>query len=167
MSNTLQPSYHAIANLGDVNPLEYGGAFVMVDRRGIYTPQLWVWDVDSNPIEEKGRLYRFDIPKCHILADSFAVGDNKHHPNHPAWYGDHDTLKSIASFGGMTVREFVGMLVHFNPIQRAQAFRLIAEHSGYENFDSYPLDGDKEVHKMVRRCKRQTVAAANWQDGLA
>lgn len=32
---TRQPLWTRIANLGDVNPIEYGGFFVYVDRRGL------------------------------------------------------------------------------------------------------------------------------------
>jgi len=39
---TNQPSWHCIANLGDATPEDHGGAFVLVDKRGIYTPELWL-----------------------------------------------------------------------------------------------------------------------------
>lgn len=41
---TNQPKWHCVANLGDVNPLEYGGAFVLIDATGVYPPELHVWD---------------------------------------------------------------------------------------------------------------------------
>ena len=43
---TAQPSYFCIANLGDSDPFLYGGAFVCIDRRGIYDPILLIYDTD-------------------------------------------------------------------------------------------------------------------------
>ncbi|NCC40917.1 MAG: hypothetical protein EOM21_16010 [Gammaproteobacteria bacterium] len=41
---TNQPVWKVIHNLGDATPLEYGGAFLLVDETGVYAPELIVWD---------------------------------------------------------------------------------------------------------------------------
>ena len=54
---TNQPSWKVIANLGDATPLEYGGAFLLVDETGVYCPELIVWDeptVNDHPISWGG-----------------------------------------------------------------------------------------------------------------
>jgi hypothetical protein len=167
MSATKQPSYHAVANLGDVNPLEHGGAFVMVDRRGVYAPQLWVWEPEANVMEEKGMLYRFDIPTCRFTDEGGGLNDNPHHPNSIAWYATREKLKSVAASWGVSVRELTGLLTSSDPVQRGRGILAVARVMGLHEFDSYPEDGCGLIHQMIRKCKRQTVAAMNWKDGLA
>jgi hypothetical protein len=164
---TTQPSYHAVANLGDANPLEHGGAFVMVDRRGIYTPQLWVWEPEANIMEGKGLLFHVELPKCEFIEEGGGLSDNRYHPTHPAWYATRDKLKSVASSWGCSVRELTGMLTSSDPVQRGRGFLAVARVVGLYEFDQYPEDGCGPVHKMIRTCQRQTVAAMNWKDGLA
>jgi hypothetical protein len=55
---TNQPSWKCICNLGDATPLEYGGAFLMIDETGVYDPELVVWDeptVNNRPISWGGQ----------------------------------------------------------------------------------------------------------------
>ena len=35
-----QPKWKKIANLGDVNPLDHGGLFVLIDETGVYPPEM-------------------------------------------------------------------------------------------------------------------------------
>jgi hypothetical protein len=48
MSQTLQPSYWCIENLGDVDPLQHGGKFVCIDRRGVYAPIMLILQEPEN-----------------------------------------------------------------------------------------------------------------------
>ena len=55
-----------IANLGDANPLDHGGAFVMRSIDPRETPQLWILEApcdDADPPLE-WTLYRFDLDRC-------------------------------------------------------------------------------------------------------
>lgn len=57
---TNQPSWKLLTNLGDVTPLEYGGAFLLVDETGVYDSELVVWEeptMNSVPISN---LYTTD-----------------------------------------------------------------------------------------------------------
>ena len=71
---TNQPSYHCITNIGDVNPEEYGGQFVCIDKTGFYDPILLVYDADFDT------LYDITLTRC-IRVNEESVSDNVYHPS--------------------------------------------------------------------------------------
>lgn len=48
-------------------------------------------------------------------------------------------LQSVANFADWKLEELREALRSEDPVERAQAYRSIADYHGYENFDSYPL----------------------------
>ena len=144
---TRQPNWKLVANLGNVHPIDHGGAFVYEDATGVYVPELEVLQC-GNEHYPYWQVYRFDIPRC-TLANG-VLSDNKFHPGVWVWfakpeserkYRPQDTtyLKNVADFRGTTEQEMVKSLTSENAIERASAYIAIAEYHGYENFDSYPL----------------------------
>lgn len=156
-----QPKWKLIANLGDVNPIEYGGYFVYVDETDVYPPEA---ELLCEPSDECGRchgvcgndydlciyscechqytVYRFILERC-TLIDGI-LSDNRFHPEHMAWFGYRDKdrpqdsdLNDVASFAAMP--DIAELLCSANPIDRACAYRAIGEYHGFENLDSYPL----------------------------
>jgi hypothetical protein len=129
MPTTLQPRWHVAANLGDVNPLDYGGSFVLIDSTGIYDPELWRFDPDSM------QLYRFSIEQCHRTPTG-EIGDNNYHPSLAAWFGSAESLRSVGGFAdsGDLQRHLCGS----NIIDRAFAYLALCDYHGSDNFDSYP-----------------------------
>jgi hypothetical protein len=163
MSKTAQPAYHCIANLGDMSPLTEGGCFVLVDRRGIYDPQVWDWDPDGR------KLHRYDIPQCFpCTGKPVAIGHNRFHPHLAEWFGDAKSLHSVADTHGVALLELRTMLMHSDPLQRAEGYRMVARNFGRENFDNCPETlTPKEAKLLINRLLRQCAAADGWKDGLA
>lgn len=131
MNATNQPVWKMIANLGDVNPLDYGGYFVYIDETGVYPPE-------AERLEESHKGYevhRFILDRCTYT--NGILSDNKFHPEHPAWFAD--DIDSAASFVGQDAQELIDALCDPDPCMRAEAYRAIGDYHGWENLDSYPL----------------------------
>jgi hypothetical protein len=141
--NSQQPRWSVAANLGDANPLEHGGDFVLVDTLGVYDPELWRFDADTM------QLARFSIDQCHPLATG-GVGDNAYHPFNPAWFGSFDDLARVAAFvGNVDLRRH---LCGHNVIERAAAYIALCDYHGVANFDSYPVTLTRaKAAKLIRR----------------
>lgn len=159
---TKQPAQFCIANLGDNSPLDHGGAFLLVDRRGIYAPMMWVWE------PEEMKLYRFDIPKCiPVFGDCDSVTDNPYHPDRPVWFGHEEKLRSVASTCGMYTHNLRDALTNHDPRERAHAYLNVANHFGLHEFDHYPDTMTRgEAKELIQRLCAQIVVADQWKDGL-
>jgi len=127
-----QPAWHCVANLGDVNPLEHGGQFVMIDRRGVYDPELWIFD-ENLP----DRFYCVTLTRCHKIDDD-AVGDNMYHPRSHAWFGDKRALISVSESCDIPVWKLIEQLCDSKPIIRAHAYMSLVFIHGRQNFDHDP-----------------------------
>lgn len=133
-----QPTWKCIANLGDVDYLEYGGYFVFEDTTGVYPPEA---ELLQEPCEDETRytVHRFVLEPCTFVDG--VLSDNAS-PTHSAWFAD--SLQSIADFVGMTYLELVIALCDTSTREgaikeRAHAWRAIGDYHGFDNLDSYPL----------------------------
>lgn len=156
-----QPSWHCIANLGDVNPLEHGGDFVMVDKRGCYTPELWHWEPDTS------KMYEVTLERCVCPGYSEQVFDNRHYPDKPAWFGTKSNLESAAGTCGMNVIYLRSLLCDSNPVQRAQGYLVLCSNFGFFEFDSSPrqLEGPHAAG-LCRVLLHHIKMAECWKDGI-
>jgi hypothetical protein len=176
MVRTQQPAWHCIANLGDADPFLHGGQFLMIDRRGIYPAELWVF---SEWLEESPQmtLHTIVLDPCYpVISDGETVGlsDNRFHPSMAAWFGDLHKLKwdlyklkSVSSFIGMECNE-LAQLFCGNPYDRAIAYAAVADYYGLGNFDSYPrvFDTKREAKSFCKRMLAQIKKAEALPDGL-
>ena len=168
MSTTKQPSFHCVANLGDANPFEDGGRFLMVDRRGIYDPELLVfseWTEESPTMT----LHTIELEPCFpIDRDNGChdIGDNIHHTYMAAWFGKHEDLESLASFIGIEPLK-LRQLFCGNPYDRAQAYGAVADYWGLANFDQYPrtFTTKREARAFCNRMLSQIKRADSLPDG--
>ena len=136
-----QPVWKLVANLGDVNPLDYGGYFVYVDETGVYQPEAEL----LREYDESYTVHRFRLEQC-TLTDGI-LSDNSFHPSHPAWFAD--SLVSIKVYGG--TEDLIPLLCSADPIQRAIAYQAIGDYHGFENLDSYTITlTRKEVKKRYK-----------------
>jgi hypothetical protein len=146
---TTQPKWHCIAQLGDVNPLDYGGYWIFEDATGVYPPEAEYLAVDD---DDDGRLrytaYRFALDRC-TYADGI-LSDNPYHPDHPAWFAkpeseratrpqDTTYLADVAKSIGSDVGAVIAALCSDDPRERAHAYRAVGDYHGWDNLDSYPL----------------------------
>lgn len=108
-----QPEWKFFANLGDADPITYGGVFVFTDETGIYSPEVEILESvggededefnDDGELVEKGNeeweVRRFIIEPCTYgrvvdgvfqpldhYEDDGILSDNKFHPGHAAWF---------------------------------------------------------------------------------
>lgn len=145
-----QPEWKFIANLGDRNPLDYGGYFIFVDQTGVYAPKGELLDIDNDGEVDETKLtytvHRFDLDKCTYIDG--ILSDNKYHPDHPVWFATPEPerverpqgiLVNIASFCGMPADQLITMFTSHDPLARAEAYRSVGSYHGFDNLDSYPL----------------------------
>ncbi len=157
---TLQPSWHCVANFGDVDPFNHGGQFLMIDKRGAYVPELWVYNEDVYTI------HSIPLTQCFKI-EGGGVSDNRQHPASSAWFGSTGSLESVASTVGINVDRFVDMLANIDPSQRARAYYDISSTQGIDNFDSYPWEYSKEAaFLVVEKLLGQIKEAEEWVDGF-
>lgn len=137
-----QPEWECIANLGDVNPVEHGGKFVLVDKTGVYAPEMEVLDREYNR-RNSWRVWRFTM-EPHTYVNG-VLSDNPHHPGKPAWYADDITM--VAEACGVDQEELIRNLCSADPRQRAEGYYCLFTCLSADDFDSYPLDLDREEVK--------------------
>ena len=150
---TQQPKWKLIDNQGDANPLDYGGYFIYEDETGVYEAEAELL-VPEDEGERDGdqdtlMVYRFILDRCTFIDG--ILSDNKYHPFKPAWFAkpeseraerpqDTTYLKNVADYCGESVESLIKHLCSEKPVDRAVAYRAIADYHGWENFDSYPLE---------------------------
>lgn len=157
-----QPSYFCIANLGDADPFEYGGAFVCIDRRGIYDPILLIYDQDSRKRSE------IALEPCHrITSESgvISVGTNRFHVTHPEWFSN--SLKEVADFVGSRFDSFVDDLISKDVVKRAGAYLALVAMFGEHEFDHYGYiyDNEEDAEKFCDKMLAQIEESKTWWDG--
>jgi hypothetical protein len=161
---TAQPSWHCIANLGDINPHEHGGEFVLIDKRGVYTPELWILTVSDSGKRHLCRLALDLCTRCPSAPDS--VSDNRFHADSPAWFGKADDLKSVANSSALSDWQFRDSLTSSDPLTRAGAYSLLVAYFGSENFGGEDEMTPSESRKLCTVMRRHIAAANNWKDGF-
>ena len=145
--STNQPIWKYLANLGDATPLDYGGAFLLQDETGVYPPELWIYDADTR---ERSTVLLEPVKPCPDLPGDY--GDNRFHPNHPAWWSK--GLESIAATSGMAKDELAELLCSDEPQERAEGYLAIVAHHGVFEFDQYP-------YKYTRKEARAWMESIN------
>lgn len=123
---TNQPMWVCAANLGDVNPLEYGGKFLLIDTTGVYDPMLWIY--------EERRLYRIILERCFPI-EGGSLGDNLYHTYAPTWFGKREQLKSVEDSADHT--QLVFDLCSSNAVKLAQGYISLISFYGAHEFDHY------------------------------
>lgn len=160
---TSQPSYFCIANLGDVNPFEHGGAFVCIDRRGIYDPILLIYDQDFY------RRSEITLERCHkILSNTgelIGVGTNRFHPKCEEWFSN--SMQAVANFSYNELDKFVDNLTSNNVVERAQAYLSLIYYHGVHEFDHYPFvyENVEDAELFCSKMLEQLEDSESWHDG--
>lgn len=178
LSMTNQPSYWCVANIGDADPYEHGGAFVLIDRRGVYCPELVTvesFDDSDQRIVHNIQLERLTIVKAdcqldddktHWVTGWIGVSDNRHQVDTCAWFGKRSSLRKVASSISSDVDVFIGDLVSSNPVTVAIAYQAIARYHGYASFDQSPrVLSPNRAKVMCDRFLAQIEESQTWHDG--
>jgi hypothetical protein len=151
-----QPKWEFIANLGDANPIEYGGYFLYKDSTGAYDfeAELLEEPEDADSKKAKWTVRRVCLDRCklqrsedgeRIYLVSYAY-DPATYPHALSQYAEWfaKDLDGVASTIGSTREELEHALCAEDGGERAWAYRAIADTYGWDNFDSYPLFLTKE-----------------------
>ena len=136
---TEQPEWECIANIGDANPIDHGGKFILVDKTGRYAPEMEVLEKEYNR-SNSWMVWRFIMePHTYIRG---VLSDNPYHPDKPVWYAD--DIKSVAETCGMTPLALINALCSHDARERAEGYYCLFTCLSADNFDSYPLTLDRE-----------------------
>ncbi len=150
---TKQPKWELIENIGDATPLDYGGYFIYRDKTGVY-PEEGELLVPDEERPDRYTIYRILLDPLKMVDGYLVPAIYKSDWPHPLesydeWF--HKDLESVASFVGSTKEALEEAFTSDNPIERAEAYRAVADHSGWENFDSDPLHlTRKEVQERYK-----------------
>lgn len=154
MSDTRQPEWKLVAQLGDAHPLDHGGYFVYEDTTGVYDPEAeWLIAPEEDDSGEPWVCYRFILEPCTFT--NGILSDNQFHPDKPAWFSRHGRIESACACSGIEAAEFIRMITTGTTVERAMAWRLIGEHYGFDNLDAYPLQYENR-HSVEEAYPRET-----------
>ena len=161
---TRQPKRAYVANLGDRNPIEYGGAFVYVDTTGVYAPEM---EILEEPCEDNP-TGPYTVYRVCLEPHTFTRGilsDNPYHPEHPAWYWyDADKwhkagLLDVCDSSDIPQSELIGLLCNPDPIKRATGYQYLIGRYGAHEFDGDPLSLTRgEVSRRYRTEIKQAAS---------
>jgi hypothetical protein len=140
--NTKHPVWKYLGNLGDVHPLDHGGALVYEDKLGVYDPLLVLFEGVSPG--ERTLVSNIVCTPCRVIDG--VLYDNKFHPLHPAWFAD--KLPGVCETYGMEVDELIALLCSSDALELAEGYRILADYFGRLEFDWYP---DRRSRTEIRR----------------
>jgi hypothetical protein len=142
-----QPKWKLVANLGDKDPITYGGFFVYVDETGVYPPEAEILETYDDD-ESLWRIYRFPLEDCTYACPikrpsvnvhmTGTLSDNRFHPTLSAWFDG--KLLPVARYTGQTIRELIEAFCSDDPCKRAFAWQALGEYYGMANLDEYPIE---------------------------
>lgn len=129
---------------------------------------------------EKWVVYRFDIDQCtygkmvngkwqplNHYDEEGILSDNQFHPDYPAWFAEPESqrsevpqdfyLSSVAKYVDFDLYDLIKAFCSNDPLERAVAYKAVADYHGINNIDSYPLtfDSRKEVEKRYEAILKQ------------
>jgi hypothetical protein len=142
-----QPNWELIANLGDANPIDYGGYFVYRDTTGVYPEEAEKLFTDVQVDNETVYLvYRFSLDRLKQVTIGeevflIPIKFDESWPYAASQYDEwfHKDLAGVASFVGQTLQEMRDAFCSDDPRVRAFAYEALGDYHGWENLDSYPL----------------------------
>jgi len=147
------PDLKLVAQLGDSNPFDHGGQFVFIDKTGINSPFLEVLEISSGNTETEydkdgnvliygnmeWEINHIGLDQC-IYVDGFLYvklsDDEDDLPDHPIWFSD--KIEIVAEFVGLKPIELIKKFCSENVVERAVAYKSVADCYGIINFDSHP-----------------------------
>lgn len=143
MSETEQPVWEFVANLGDVDVAHHGGFLVYRDTTGVYPPEVELYQADDD--ETGGTKYRFQLEPPRFNTCSHGPSDPC--PGYPSkcpnpvlydewWLKD---VPAVAEQCGGNAAELLADLESDDVVRRASAYRDLVAYHGADEFDSYPV----------------------------
>lgn len=139
-----QPDWKIVGLTGDVNPVEYGGGWILVDTTGVYDPELEYYE------PELKRAYRVMLVRQAEIEDGVLVdasvldSDSRPYPlsHYESWFSEN--LDQPAACCGMSVEDLRRLLCSKDPAELAEGYMCLVYFYGWEEFDGYPLELTQE-----------------------
>ena len=144
-----QPVWECIAQLGDKNPIDHGGYWILRDTTGVSSEEAELLIV---PEDEDGdyTIYRFKLDRCTFI--NGVLGDNQFHPQYAAWWAKTEVERNA-------LEELADHFCSEDVLKRAVAYRAVGDYHGFDNLDSYPLTMTRrEVKARYRKLRFKTPA---------
>lgn len=136
-----QPNWKIIGQVGDINPVGYGGGWVLVDTTGVYDPELEYYEPDLEC------AYRFSLEQQAVSPSGFLLsartyGNQAALPcpidQYESWFSEN--LDQVASTIDLPVDELIKLLCSDDPMDLAAGYQALVMFYGWEEFDGYPLE---------------------------
>lgn len=145
---TEQPKWVCVGLIGDVSPIEHGGALIFADATFKYAPELVVF---VPLIDDKVSVERFVMENCRFN-DVGEVTDSQDETRDVVWFAEKDRLKSVADYVGKHPAQFANHLTGQDMIDRAWAWWSLHSYYGIDELDgSEDLMTAKQAHKKFDR----------------
>lgn len=169
----MQPSFHCVANLGDVTPLIYGGAFVLIDKRGVYATELAILEPYGSDDLSDPTGWRLYTVICDRLTrikndkgEPTALSDNRFHPDEEAWWASEQGLHAKASWLGCSLTDLFDRALSSDPIELASFYLDLFNYHGSGEFDTEPRElSRKQASLFCRKMTAQINQTSEWLDG--
>ena len=150
-----QPIWKAVGAVGDVNPIKYGGGFILSDQTKVYPPELELIEPSESGSDEEWTVSRIVCEQCFF--ENGVLSDNKFHKDHPAWFAD--SLEPICNCCDCDETELIEALCSEDEVVRARAYETLINYFGAFEFDQYPLKfTDREEVEARYAADRYQVA---------
>jgi hypothetical protein len=169
---TQQPKWSCIANLGDSDPINYGGAFVYIDLTGVYAPELEILEepcfggFDDKP-QTDWTVYRICLEphtftaenengervNCNPHSAKGVLSDNQFHKDYPVWYAK--DLDGICNSVGAVSADLIMRFCSEDAVVRALAYLNVIGYYGAHEFDLYPLNLGRNASRVAFRYRSE------------
>jgi len=164
-----QPSFWCIENIGDINPFEHGGAFVLVDRTGVYSPELLILHApdDAGECERERHVITLErLTRIKHEDGRHGLSDNKFHPDFAAWFGSAEGLQDVSESCGRPYSSLLDSFLSSCPVERAFAYMDVARYWGFATFDENPARLEPEKAKLLcDTMLAQIEESKSWHQG--
>jgi signal peptidase I len=158
-----QPLWNCVANLGDVNALEHGGRFVVVDALGNYDPEVWI----IYPNDEKTEWTKVTICVDRCFVGTKGLNDNHYHAGLTTWW--YDKLDDICSSNDISRDLLSGYFVGSSVNARALAYGMLYDYFGAQEFgdvDKYDKEKITVIIDMLNENMKNTYVKVQRRNML-
>lgn len=163
-----------IKNLGDAEPLSYGGYFIYEDAPNPHARKIKTQDWSPKgrenvtysakllvPVDDAPYLvYRFGLDRLKLV-DGYLVPINYEpswpHPleRYDEWFAD--SIPKMAESVSLSADELREMFTSEDPLELARAYEILGGYHGFENLDSDPLSlTHEQVEKQFKEELRRS-----------
>ena len=166
---TQQPSFWCIGNIGDADPFNHGGGFVLIDRTGVYSPELLVLKAPDDEEAGKHELSTILLDRLTRIKHEdgrHGLSDNRFHSDHVAWFGLPRALQGLSEGCGRPYPSLLDSFLSGCPVERALAYMDAARYFGLSNFSGCPVTLEpKKAQRFCNTMLAQIEESKTWHDG--